>query len=199
MKTMVERRKINIWNKDYNTRDNSLDESSNPVNYQLNNIFELRNLCKERNIVQYHLKKEELITALINHDQKIQTNIVEKQDYESMTLMQLKGLAKDRTFEGYNKLNSEALIKLHKEYDEAMLKQNENKETESDVIDKIETKEFKLVGLNGETFDLLIQKDGMVNATMLCKAMGKVFYEYERSKPNQAFFGSFIFRIGNFP
>jgi hypothetical protein len=187
MKTMVERRKINIWNKDYNTRDNSLDESSNPVNYQLKNIFELRNLCKERNIVQYHLKKEELITALINHDQKIQTNIVEKQDYESMTLMQLKGLAKDRTFEGYNKLNSEALIKLHKEYDEAMLKQNENKETESDVIDKIETKEFKLVGLNGETFNLLIQKDGMVNATMLCKAMGKVFYEYERSKPNQAF------------
>lgn len=84
-------------------------------------------------------------------------------------------------------MNSEALIKLHKEYDEAMLKQNENKEIESDVIDKIETKEFKLVGLNGETFDLLIQKDGMVNATMLCMAMGKEFYDYQKTKANQAY------------
>lgn len=197
MKTMVERRKNNIWSKEH-IKENKENSPKSTTDYRLKNIFELRNLCKERNIVQYHLKKEELIAALINHDNKIPTKSTDPPDYESMSLIQLKLLAKDRTFECYNKLNSEALIQLHKEYDEAILREKEEEKDEgSKSVNTIEENninlhEFSLILADNQNFTVPVRKNKyiMINASALCKASNKKFHDYIRNKNNQAFIES---------
>jgi hypothetical protein len=80
---------------------------------------------------------------------------------------------------------------LHKKYDNEISKlkeeekrlQDETKEQNTSIL----TKEFQLTGLNGKVHNLLIRKDGFVNATILCKAMGKEFYDYQKTKQNQKY------------
>lgn len=185
MKELVQRRKENIWDKVHDEI-----ETKEKNDYRLKNVFELRDLCKHRGILQSHKTKDEMIRDLETFDKKKKQPIITV-EYDNMTLKELKTLAKDRTIAGYNKLNHNALIDIHKRYDEEI--ENMKKENTNDVVtreqnnDQIIVKEFKLTGLNGETHDLLIRNDGMVNATLLCKAMGRIFYEYERSKQAQVF------------
>ena len=152
-------------------------------------------MAKNRGIVFLHKTKDEIIKLLEQYDVNKQNNVNndnEEQllDYEKMNSRQLKELAKNRGFTKYNNMNNTNLRILLKEYDEAIEKKKQEEEKNNKNIEyptEFETKEFKLVHENGNTFPILIREDGMVNATMLCKAMGKVFYEYERSKQAREF------------
>lgn len=113
-------------------------------------------------------------------------------DYETMTSRQLKELAKQRGFNQYNNMNNTNLRLVHKQYDEAIQKKEEKQTSSSLELsnskeDAIEfpCKESALTHENGTTFPILIRKDGMVNATLLCKAIGKDFYDYQKTKQTQ--------------
>jgi len=183
MNQMYERRKENIWNKKIENIPKEEDD------LRLKNVFELRDICKKKGIVQYHKTKNEMIQDIQNFDKnKDNTKLC---DYENMTLKELKNLAKERIIAGYNKLNLKGLIEIHKKYDYEIskLKEEENKlqtETENQNTN-IFTKEFQLTGLNGNVHNLLIRKDGFVNATMLCKAGNKKFHDYIRLKTTQEY------------
>ena len=51
----------------------------------------------------------------------------------------------------------------------------------------MDVKEFQLIKSPDEIYPLIIRKDGMVNATHLCHAMGKKFNDYERNKQTQVY------------
>jgi len=190
LKETVERRKQNIWDKPIE------NISINKNDYRLKNVFELRDLCKQRNIVQCHKTKDEMIRDLENFDKnKDEHPILNK--YENMTLKELKNLAKDRIIAGYNKLNTNALINIHKKYDEEMkkMKENQNKEIVNDDQnnniehnnDKIT--EFILNLSDNKAFTIPFRqgKNIMINATVLCKAGNKKFHDYIRLKTTQEF------------
>ena len=190
IKETIERRKQYIWNRSF---ENEI--KTNTIDYRLKNIFELRDLCKLRNIVQCHKTKDELIKSLIEYDNRKSEPMIP--NYDNMTIYELKNLAKDRLIMGYNKLNQKALIEIHKKYDTEMEERNDvpnntNLTNKTDDImikenDIFNYKNFELLGLDGKEYSLSIRKDGYVNATMLCRAMGKEFYDYQKSKQNQAF------------
>ena len=183
MNKMYERRKENIWNK----KIENIPKEDNDL--RLKNVFELRDICKKKGIVQYHKTKNEMIQDIQNFEKN--KDNMKPCDYENMTLKELKNLAKERIIAGYNKLNLKGLIEIHKKYDYEIskLKEEENKlqtETENQNTN-IFTKEFQLTGLNGNVHNLLIRKDGFVNATMLCKAGNKKFHDYIRLKTTQEY------------
>lgn len=109
-----------------------------------------------------------------------------------MTSKELKNLAKERGLPAYNNLNLTSLVRIHEEYDEAVKKSSEEEEEQISEDRTEEIKEFKLLLPNGSDFIIPIQKDGMVNATLLCQAGGKKFNDYERSKQNKAFLDAVI-------
>lgn len=162
------------------------------MNYKMNNIITLRKIAKERGIVFLHKTKDDIIQLLEAYDNnKFDTREEASMDYEKMNSRQLKDLAKTRGFNQYNNMNNTNLRAMHQKYDEAVQKKKEDelqKITISTTTDeKTEAREFQLVHENGETFPILIREDGMVNATMLCKAGGKDFYDYQKTKQTQAF------------
>lgn len=175
----IERRKENIWNKKIENIPKEKDD------LRLKNVFELRDICKKKGIVQYHKTKDEMIQDIQNFEKnKDNTKLFE---YENMTLKELKNLAKERIIAGYNKLNLKGLIEIHKKYDDEISKlKGEEKKLQNETT-SILTKEFQLTGINGKVHNLLIRKDGFVNATILCKAMGKVFNDYQKVKQNQKY------------
>lgn len=187
LKETVERRKQNIW-------DRPIENIySNTNDYRFKNVFELRDLCKQRNITQYHKTKDEMIQDLENFE-KNKDQPKKSIEYENMTLKELKNLAKDRIIAGYNKLNVNALIDIHKKYDEEIetIKQkenneekNENKQGQND--NKIT--EFILNLSDNKTFTIPFKqnKDILINATALCKAGNKKFHDYIRLKTTQEF------------
>lgn len=184
LKETVERRKQNIWEK-------PIEEIYSDTNdYRFKNVFELRDLCKQRNIIQYHKTKDEMIKDLENYDQnKHQQTPLE---YENMTLKELKNLAKDRIIAGYNKLNVKALIDIHLKYDQEIekIKQNQNNQEKTEYIqNNTKITEFILNLSDNKTFTVPFKhgKNILINATALCKAGGKKFYDYIRLKTTQEF------------
>jgi hypothetical protein len=192
MKEMWNRRKRKFWSqKDIVVEEN---RDNDKTNYNMNNIITLRQMAKNRGIVFLHKTKDEIIKLLEQYDDNKQNNVNnddEEQllDYEKMNSRQLKELAKNRGFTKYNNMNNTNLRILLKEYDEALenKKQEEKNNENIESSNEFETKEFQLVHENGNTFPILIREDGMVNATMLCKAGGKKFAHYQRNEQTQAF------------
>ena len=115
--------------------------------------------------------------------------------YDSMSMKDLKVLARDRGFTSYNNLTKDELIKNHQEFDELEQDKNKNKEDDggceeskerddggfeeskdNHFIDKTdEEKEFYIVNeiepfKEGTNNELIRHEDGYINATMLCKA-----------------------------
>ena len=116
-----------------------------------------------------------------------------------MTHPELKSLAKERGFNEYNNVSKSDLLKMHEEYELELKKIEEEKDDENDggsseskendTIDQVEfsINEYKLILKNGNDFMIPIRKDGMINATELCKAGGKKFNDYHRLKQTQEF------------
>jgi hypothetical protein len=115
-------------------------------------------------------------------------------DYSKMTTKELKTLAKERGFNTYNNLKKDELVKLHDEFDNDLVEfiieeedDNENiKDNNTMVEQTFEITEYKLKLENGCDFIIPIRQDGFINATELCKAGGKNWYEYIRSKRSKS-------------
>ncbi len=213
MQKMAERRKNNIWNK--NDDDCEVDEDVNiKQDYRMMNVPDLRKLCKERNLQNAHIKTKDGLIKLLERNPLDSIYDEKKIVYDSMSMKDLKVLARDRGFTSYNNLTKDELIKNHQEFDELEKdKENddggcdESKERDCEelddtdfeesndnvLIDKNEEEkefainEYKLVLKNGENFMIPIRKDGMVNATELCKASDKKMNDYLRLKQTDEF------------
>ena len=181
MLDMVERRRNNIWNKTFEIKPKELD-------YRMMNVHEIRRLLKERNIRNAHItKKEDLINLLIENPTIIPITEIE---YEKLTIKDLKSIAKDIGLTKYNKkITKTRLITLiraqenilkeeHKIEDKIVLTENDKivlKEEDKIVLKEDTVMPYNLVLKDGTQFVVPFRKDGMVNATMLCKAGKKRF------------------------
>jgi len=204
MLIMVERRKQNIWNAKI---EEILQEDKPVINYRLTNVPELRRICKERNLVNAHIKTKEGLVQLLERNPNIIIEEVDEDiiDYNKMTTKELKNLAKEKGFTVYNNLSKTQLVKLFEdndkeeveiivEDDEAEIiveeededeknKDEESNKTENIVIAKdFEIKEYNLKLKDGNDFIIPIRKDGFINATLLCKAGNKEWKDYNKSK-----------------
>ena len=159
----VERRKKNIWNK----KEDIEDDDEEP-NYQLMNIFQLKEIAKEYGI-STNLKKEDLITEITAYKNKENDNIAI--DYTDMSTARLKLLAKDRGFAEYNNLKKDELITILKQKDEEDKKEEERK-------DRITLGGIEIVSR---------PEDGYINATQLCKAGGKEYSNWFKNAKTDEF------------
>ena len=167
MLEMYERRKKNIWGKVFEKVD---ETSGHIVDYNMYNVPELRQICKDRNIENAHIKKKEELVKLLEeqplntiYDGVVETDRIE---YSKLNLRELKGLAKERGFNEYNNSNKDTLIKLHEEYDAEMKRIDEEREKENEsVLDtfEFEENELRIVRYNNEPW--FVAKD-------ICEALG---------------------------
>jgi hypothetical protein len=183
MKDMVERRRANLWE----TNRNVVEEEQKK-DYRLMNIFQLRELAKEKNITQYGKKKEDLMTALEAPTPPIVVVDYGIKEYSKMSMKHLKALAKERGMSAYNNLNLVALRQLHIEFDAREKELGEAVPLPvSTVTESVEAKEYSLTLPDGSNCIIPIQKNGMVNATLLCQAGGKFFKDYLKNKQTEVF------------
>jgi hypothetical protein len=185
---MVERRKQNIWNQQtviHEITSNTLKD------YKYMNIFELKQICKERNICSYRKIKTDIINLLEKYD-KNELVIEDSPNYKKFTLIELKELATTRGFHNINKLNRNALIKLHFEFDNTKI--NNNNITIPDIQDESIQIKIGLLELNNKTYEFMIDSNGMVNATSLCRMYNKRFNNYYRNKDTKLFIEEFMSR-----
>jgi len=202
MQEMYERRKANIWNKVYSGDvAEVVAREEKDTDYRMKNFITLGKLAKERGISYQNKTKEEIVKLLEEFDKKQNEPPVEKKeektyDYDKMISKELKELAKNRGFTMYNNMNNTTLRGHHREYDESIKKQreeqrlkkieSEGKEDGNNDDNKI-IREFSLELATGEHHPILIREDGMVNATLLCRAGNKEFVHYERNQQAQVF------------
>ena len=184
MKEMVERRRANLWEADV------IDENGgHEKDYRLMNIFQLREIAKKNNISQYGKKKEELILALQNPvGAALAVDGIAAKDYSKMSMKHLKALAKERGMSAYNNLNLVSLRQLHEEFD--ALEREETLEAsplDNATLHVEEAKEYSLTLPDGSNCIIPIQKNGMVNATLLCQAGGKFFKDYLKNKQTELY------------
>lgn len=159
---MVERRRERFWTK------LGLDESDSKQgdpDYKLMNIFQLKEIAKERGI-STNLDKDTLISEIIVDKEDNDTVF----EYIDMSLNKLKLLAKDRGLLEYNNLQKDELIQALKQKDIDDQKENEQKDRillgGIEVVSRLE--------------------DGYINATQLCKAGGKEYSNwYKNSKTDE--------------
>jgi prophage antirepressor-like protein len=140
MLQMVERRKNNIWNKNFEIITND------KIDYRLTNVPELRRICKEKDIKNAHIKsKDELIMVLEETDLNPVYN-ENKKYYKNMTIKELKTLGKERGLTRYNNLKKDELVKLHEEFDEDLEfiveDSNEEVNNEEENVDKETNNEY---------------------------------------------------------
>jgi len=187
MLAMYERRK-KIWNSHIG---NTLEKDE--VNYNLKNVLELKAIAKERNIVVGKAKKGEIIALIEEDDNKRKNGTDAKQplneldkegiipNYSKMTAKEMKFLAQKRGMTCFNNLNRDALIELHKKYDDESLKNEIKDEKPSEEDHQIV--EYELMTKEGKKFVLPIEPRGtmtMVNATLLASTMNKRVKDYLR-------------------
>ena len=217
MMKMVERRKNNIWNKndeiaiddsnpDYRlmnvpdlrklckdrnlqnahikTKDglisllerNPLDavyEGEDKMNYDKMTMSELKILAKDRGFTSYNnLKKDELIKNHRDFDEL-------ENDKENIDDGGCGESKDDGGCDGVSERKENRT-------------DDDEGSSESKINDRVENNQFsineyKLVLKNGNDFMIPIRKDGMINATELCKAGGKKFNHYHNLKQTQEF------------
>ena len=122
MLEMMKRRKNNIWSKEFG-KNESLSGDDNYVNYNMNNVPQLRKICKERGLDNAHLKKKEELVKLIE-DNPLNATVHNKKEeeykninYTKLNCIELKSLAKERGLTVSNNLSKAELIDLHNDYD----------------------------------------------------------------------------------
>jgi len=154
---MVQRRKQNIWDKQVyeKVEDNELE-----LNYQLMNIFKLREIAKEHGI-STNLNKEDMI----NEIKAFQENDSISIEYAEMSTSRLKLLAKDRGLLEYNNLKKDELV-------ESLKRLDSEEQIERDKKDCITLGGIEIISR---------PEDGYINATQLCKAGGKDFKNWYRN------------------
>ena len=123
-------------------------------------------------------------------------------DYNKMTTKELKNLAKERGFTVYNNLSKSELVKLFEAEDddenneeedvEIIVEEEEddddnNEDFQKETNKNLEIKEYKLKLEDESEFIVPIRKDGMLNATSLCKAGNKKLNDYLRLKQTENF------------
>jgi hypothetical protein len=177
MLDMIERR-TKLWN------NPPQKPACEKPDYRLMNIFKLKSIAKERNIVTYKKKKAEII-ALLEEPFDIHQDILDNAEYEKLTTRNLKNIAKDRGFTVYNNLKKDEIIKLFVEHDadnEEDTKENDEKEEKTtDNNTDVPTMIYNLQLKDGTDFVVPVREDGYVNATKLCKAGGKQFKHWHRN------------------
>lgn len=147
------------------------------MNYDKMTMTELKVLAKERGFTSYNnLKKDELIKNHTDFDEL-------ENDEESKDNREDDGGCE----ESKDNHGDDGGCEESKEIEIVSEDVSETKEN-----DRVETNEFsinecKLVLKNGDNFMIPIRKDGMVNATELCKAGGKKMNDYLRIKQTQDF------------
>jgi hypothetical protein len=132
MLKMVDRRKKNIWCKDYENIDITDD-----IDYRFTNVPELRRICKEKNIKNAHIhSKDELIKVLEETEiNPIYNN--NKKEYKDLNVKELKSLSKERGLTCYNNLKKDELVKLHDEFDEDIILENKKYKLKYEELEKI--------------------------------------------------------------
>lgn len=182
----VERRRTNIWSKLDKNNDaipvvcNFLYNKYSPKDYRLMNVQKLHHLCKERGITSLHMKKDEMIKSLeeFNNSQTGEQGQDTENIYSSLSLIQLKSLAKERFLPDYNIKKSHELVKMLEDYDIAKEKQKKDKE------------EFEKTKYNMVLDDLVFKarkEDNYIDATSLCKAKNKKFNDWYRLSTTKEF------------
>jgi hypothetical protein len=148
------------------------------------NVPEIRRLLKERNVKNAHIKNKDELVNLLNQNPTIIPK--DKTDYEKLTIKDLKDIAKDLGITNYNKkITKTRLIQVIKDQEKEFKKDDKIVLKEDNKLilkeaDKIVLKEdivmpYNLVLKDGTQFVVPFRKDGMVNATVLCKAGKKRF------------------------
>jgi hypothetical protein len=89
-------------------------------------------------------------------------------------------------------------IKITTEPDEKFQLSNNNTQNFKSILTKISDNlfTFNLQLKNGENIIIPMREDGYVNATLLCKAGGKVFSEYKRSKQTKDYIKALELNMG---
>lgn len=191
MTQMLRRRQTNIWEKHNN---GLILENSTTIllkNYKYMNIHELKQISKERHIRTYRKSKDDIIDLLEKHDNN-ELNVEDNTpNYKKYTLMDLKELSTTRGFVNINKLNRNTLMKLNIEYDNNKNTNHSNEELSK--IDSIKTK-VGFLELDDKIYEFIIDTNGMVNATALCKTFNKKFHNYYKSNDTKLFITEFIKR-----
>ena len=150
MLDMVERRRINIWNKEVEIIDGSIDDK---INYKFKNVPELRRICKERNLQNAHITDKEGLIELLEKNPFNAVYNLDINNIYTMTHPELKSLAKERGFNEYNNVSKTDLLKMHEEYEIELKKIKEEKERENEnVLDtfEFEDKVIRVIRNNNE-------------------------------------------------
>lgn len=156
---MVERRQTNFWGKKLESEENQT------LNYSLLNIFQLREMAKERGI-STNMNKEELIMEIQAYQEQQEDSLVVS--YNEMSTSRLKLVAKERGLLEYNNLKKEELIQSLQK------------------LDEMEEQQRDRITLGG--IEVISRKeDGYINATQLCKAGEKEYSGWFRNSKTEEF------------
>lgn len=166
MSEMVERRKVNFWNKSLvRVIEEPVDQTMTEQKLKNMNIFQLRELVKERNI-SVNLCKDDMINEIIAYREDEMSAV----EYVEMSSSRLKLIAKDRGLLEYNNLKKDELV-------EALKLKDVQDQEENDKKDRIMLGGIEIISREG---------DGYINATQLCKAGGKEYSNwFKNSKTNE--------------
>ena len=123
MLKMVDRRKENIWCKDYENIDITDD-----IDYRFTNVPELRRLCKEKNIKNAHIHSKDELVKVLEENERNSIYVENKKEHKDLNVKELKSLAKERGLTCYNNLKKDELLKLHDDFDEDIKMIEENTE-----------------------------------------------------------------------
>jgi hypothetical protein len=159
MNQMIERRKSNFWNKTI-IKEELVEQTLDENALKNMNIFQLRELAKERNI-STNLCKDDMINEIIAYRE----DDISAVEYIEMSTSRLKLIAKDRGLLEYNNLKKDELV-------EALKLKDVKDQEENDKKDRIMLGGIEIISREG---------DGYINATQLCKAGGKEFKNWYRN------------------
>jgi len=154
-----------------------------PVNYHTMNTRQIDDECLKRGIVIGRHKKAEKIRLIEEYDANPPDSIVPN-TYEEMSRNELMALCKERGFISYNNLAKKSIVRILKE-DDAKVTIHVNAETGERVESKemevaLIIKDFDLILPNGNIEVVSGRTDGYINATFLCKAGNRRFYDWSR-------------------
>lgn len=191
---MVRRRRINIWDNKTFQHDELVSKDSMSKDYRYMNLFELKDVAKSLNIPIHKRNKNEIVALLNKLQNDPDTDKDDRLIYKKLTLIQLRDLSTERGMMNLNKLNRNALIKMNIEYDEnRRFKMLENDTSRTN--DKIFSIKRCMLELDdNNTYEFIIDTEGMINATAFCKTYNKKFNNYYVNKASQTFITEYMKR-----
>jgi hypothetical protein len=135
MKEMVERRRTRIWS----VAEKPVPQEIEKINYNHMNIFALRDLSKKKGLINGG-KKDELIARLERHDEEKSSGVItpeKPRNYQDMSSLEMKNLAKERGLAAYNNLTRAGLMKIHLDLDEEEKLKQQQQQNEEKILTMI--------------------------------------------------------------